>query len=114
MLGQLGHRYPISALFIAPRFEGFNVWVLVQRLAHGLAQLAGAFAVDDTHEGQSGQEGRVQVAIQGFDGLIGALPAQVIAPDLNRDGVPDIVTARATLQELPFLTGGVSVALSDP
>jgi cysteine-rich repeat protein len=99
-----------------------------------LAQFTGLSGPNGVVLADFNSDGTADVAVSGYGGqqvyvvtmlgngalellgrvLVGSLPAAVIAPDLNRDRVPDLVCARASMPELPFLVGGVAVALSDP
>jgi len=51
--------------------------VPLHQVLDGLAQRAGAFAVDDPHEGQPGHIGRVQVVLHAGQRILNARPAQV-------------------------------------
>ena len=74
---QVDDSYPLAALFLPTRLERAHLGMSLERLAHHIAQLSGAFSVDNAHPGQSCQVCGIQITIQSGLGVVGALAAQV-------------------------------------
>src|SRR5205814_552333 len=81
-LPDLRHGDPLAALAVHRALEAGDERVLLEIFAHRLAERAGALAVDDAHEGQRGEVGVVEVALERLLALVGAHAADV---DVERD-----------------------------